>query len=135
MYLKDFENVGRLCLDCKSYIVSTANKEQKNSGFSRLVRKTEKQKSEKSVSEEGTVRSLDKNPLTSKVKVRFEPGSWSDELPTRQRQKLDQLLGLGMLTVEIRFEEREAQPWIFFGVDGDEDCAWVQFSALREEKG
>ena len=44
MYLKDFENVGRLCLDCKSYIVSTANKEQKNSGFSRLVRKTEKQK-------------------------------------------------------------------------------------------
>ena len=122
MYLKDFENVGRLCLDCKSYIVSTANKEQKNSGFSRLVRKTEKQKkkqkkqkkkkkkqkqkqkqktktkqnknkkkqkSEKSVSEEGTVRSLDKNPLTSKVKVRFEPGSWSDELPTRQRQKLD----------------------------------------------
>ena len=44
MYLKDFENVWRVCLDCKSNIVSTANKEQKNSGFSRLVRKTEKQK-------------------------------------------------------------------------------------------
>ena len=78
MYLKDFKKVGRVCLDCKSFIVSTANKEQKNWGFSRLVRKTGKKKSEKSVSEEGTVRSLDKNPLTSKVKVRFEPGSWSD---------------------------------------------------------
>ena len=30
------------------------------------------------MSEEGTVKSLDKNPLTSKVKVRFESGSWSD---------------------------------------------------------
>ena len=27
--LLDFENVGRVCLDCKSNIVSTANKEQK----------------------------------------------------------------------------------------------------------
>ena len=32
------------------------------------------------MSEEGTVWSLDKNPLTSKVKVRFEPRSWSDGL-------------------------------------------------------
>ena len=61
-------------MDCKSNIVSTAKKEQKNWGFSQLVRK-KKKKSKKSVSEEGTVRSLDKNPLTSKVKVRFEPGS------------------------------------------------------------
>ena len=30
------------------------------------------------MSEEGTVQSLDKNPLTSKVKVRFEPGSWGN---------------------------------------------------------
>ena len=30
------------------------------------------------MSEEGTVQSLDKNPLTSKVKVRFQPRSWSD---------------------------------------------------------
>ena len=89
MYLKDFENVGRVCLDCKSNIVSIANQEQKNWGFSRLVRKTGEKKSEKFVSEEGTVRSLDKNPLTSKVKVRFEPGSWSDGLVTRRRQKLD----------------------------------------------
>ena len=29
MYLKDFENIGHVCLDCKSNIVSTANKEQK----------------------------------------------------------------------------------------------------------
>ena len=34
MYLKDFENVGRVCLDCKSNIVAIANKEQKNWGFS-----------------------------------------------------------------------------------------------------
>ena len=54
----------------------------KKNGFSRLVTKTKKKKQkknfEKSVSEEGTVQSLDKNPLTSKVKVRFEPRSWSD---------------------------------------------------------
>ena len=86
MYLKDFVNVGRVCLDCKSNIVSIANKEQKSWGFSRLVRKTKKkkEKSEKSVSEEGMVWSLDKNPLTSKVKVRFEPGSWGDGLATRR---------------------------------------------------
>ena len=85
MYLKDFVNVGRVCLDCKSNIVSTANKEQKSWGFSQLVRKTKKKKSEKSMSEEGTVWSLDKNPLTSKVKVRFEPGSWGDGLATQRR--------------------------------------------------
>ena len=54
----------------------------KKNGFSRLVTKTKKKKQkknfEKSVSEEGTVQSLDKNPLTSKVKVRFQPRSWSD---------------------------------------------------------
>ena len=40
------------------------------------------------MSEEGTVRSLDKNPLTSKVKVRFEPGSkiWvGDSTATKAR--------------------------------------------------
>ena len=36
------------------------------------------------MSEEGTVWSLDKNPLTSKVKVRFEPRSWSDGLATTE---------------------------------------------------
>ena len=30
------------------------------------------------MSEEGTFYSLLQNPLTNKVKVRFEPGSWSD---------------------------------------------------------
>ena len=44
MYLKDFVNVGRVCLDCKSNIISTANNEQKSWGFSRLVRKTKKKK-------------------------------------------------------------------------------------------
>ena len=40
------------------------------------------------MSEEGTVRSLDKNLLTSKVKVRFEPGSkiWvGDSTATKAR--------------------------------------------------
>ena len=44
MYLKDFENVGRVCLDCKSNIVAIANKEQKNWGFSWLVREKKKPK-------------------------------------------------------------------------------------------
>ena len=39
---KRFWNVGHVCFDCKSNIVSTANKEQKNWGFSRLVRKKKK---------------------------------------------------------------------------------------------
>ena len=51
-------------------------------------KKKKKKKSEKSVSEEGTVRSLGKNPLTSKVKVRFEPGSKNGSM-TWWRQKLD----------------------------------------------
>ena len=40
----------------------------------------------------------------------------------RRRQKLDLGLDLGMLTVEMRSNEREAQPWMFIGVDGDEEC-------------
>ena len=53
-----------------------------------MRKKKKKQKSEKSVSEDGTVHSLDKNPLTSKVKVRFEPGSkiWvGDSTATKAR--------------------------------------------------
>ena len=54
---------------------------------------------------------------------------------TRWQQKLDYLLGLGVLTVEMSSDERKAQPWIFFGVDGDEDCVGLVFwfSALRED--
>ena len=54
---------------------------------------------------------------------------------TQQRQKLDYLLGLGVLTVEMSFDERKAQPWIFFGVDRDEDGVGLVFwiSALRED--
>ena len=63
-------------------ILSQQQTKTKKNGFSRLVRKKQnkKQKSEKFVSEEGSVHSLDKNPLTSKVNVRFELGSWSDGL-------------------------------------------------------
>ena len=89
-------------MGCKSNIVAIANKEQKNWGFSWLVRKKKNQKSEKFVSKEGTVCSLGKNPLTSKVKVRFEPGSKNGST-TLRRQKLDFLLGLGVLIVEMRW--------------------------------
>nr|POF22812.1 hypothetical protein CFP56_09787 [Quercus suber] len=40
----------------------------------------------------------------------------------RRLQTQEWLLGLGVLTVEMRSEEREAQSWIFRGVDGCEDC-------------
>ena len=53
------------------------------------------------MSEKGTDRSLGKNPLTSKVKVRFEPGSKNGST-TLRRQKLDFLLGFGVLIVEMR---------------------------------
>ena len=42
----------------------------------------------------------------------------------RRRQKLDLRLDLRMLTVEMTYDDRQAQPWIFFGVNGDER-AWV----------
>jgi len=54
-------------------------------GFSRLVRKnkgenpkTKNTNKWRHLSEEGIVQSLHKNPLRSKVKVRFKPGSSSD---------------------------------------------------------
>ena len=44
--LLDFENVGRVCLDCKSNIVSTTNKDQKKWVFPIGEEKT-KQKTKK----------------------------------------------------------------------------------------
>ena len=38
----------------------------------------------------------------------------------RRREKLDLGLDLRMPTVEMRSNDREAQPWMFWGVDGDE---------------
>ena len=52
---------------------------------------------------------------------------------TRWRQKLDYLLGLGVLTVEMSSDERKAQLWIFFGVDGDEDVRGFGFSVFCSE--
>ena len=46
------------------------------------------------------------------------------------------LVGLGVLTVEMSSDERKAQPWIFFGVDGEmRTCVGLAFwfSALRED--
>ena len=68
MYLKDFVKAQCVCLDTKSNIVSTANKEHQKWVF---PIGEENKKSEKSMSEEGIGRSLDKNPLTSKVKASF----------------------------------------------------------------
>ena len=46
MYLKDFKNVGRVCLDCKSNTIPTANKEQKNWVFP-IVEEKKKTKNKK----------------------------------------------------------------------------------------
>ena len=68
-------------MDCKSNIVSIANKEQEKWVFPIGEEKKKKKKPKKKhLSEEGTLHSLLQNPLTNKVKVRFEPGSWSDGL-------------------------------------------------------
>ena len=47
MYLKDFKNVGRLCLDCKSNIISTAKKEQEKWVFPIGEEKKKKNKKQK----------------------------------------------------------------------------------------
>ena len=88
--LLDFENVGRGGhMDCKSNIVSIANKEQEKWVFpigeekqknKKQKKKNKKKTNNKHLSGEGTLHSLLQNPLTNKVKVRFEPGSWSDGL-------------------------------------------------------
>ena len=44
-----------------------------------------------------------------------------------RRQKIDYLLGLGVLTVEMSSDECKSHPWIFFGVDGDEDVRGFGF--------
>ena len=46
---KDFENVGRVCLDCKSNIVSTANKEHEKWVFP--IGEENKKKNKKQTSE------------------------------------------------------------------------------------
>ena len=63
--LLDFEYVGCVCLDCKSNIVSTANKEQEKWVFPIGEEKKKKQKTKtktknKHLSEEGTVHSCSK---------------------------------------------------------------------------
>ena len=87
----------------------------------------------KSVSEEGTVWSLGKNPLTSKVKVRFElgskngsttaatkarflAGSWSADSGDEMPRNVKPSRGPSLASMEIR------------------TTPWVLFSALREEK-
>ena len=57
--LLDFEYVGCVCLDCKSNIVSTANKEQEKWVFPIGEEKKKKTKN-KHLSEEGTVHSCSK---------------------------------------------------------------------------
>ena len=83
----DFEDT-LLHFDAYIWIVNQFSQQQtKNwkNGFSRLVRKNkgENPKTKNTnkwthLSEEGNIQSLHKNPLRSKVKVRFEPASSSD---------------------------------------------------------
>ena len=61
--LLDFEYVGCVCLDCKSNIVSTANKEQEKWVFpigEEKKKKTTTKTKNKHLSEEGTVHSCSK---------------------------------------------------------------------------
>ena len=61
--LLDFEYVGCVCLDCKSNIVSTANKEQEKWVFpigEEKKKKTKTKTKNKHLSEEGTVHSCSK---------------------------------------------------------------------------
>ena len=86
----------------------------------------------RNLSEEGTVHSLDKNPLTSKVKVRFEPGSWSDESATTKAR-----LVAGSWNANDGDEmPRNVKPSCGPSSASMEmrTTPWVLFSALREEK-
>ena len=80
-------------------ILSQQQTKNRKNGFSRLVRKnkTKKQKPKnKHLSEEGTLHSLLQNPLTKKVKVRFEPGSRSDgSATTKARSRVGSPLADG----------------------------------------
>ena len=85
------------------------------------------------MSEEGTIRSLGKNPLTSKVKVRFEPGSkngsttaatkarflarsWSADSGDEMPRNVKPSCGSSLALMEMR------------------TTPWVLFSTLEEEK-
>ena len=61
--LKDFYNVRRLCLDCKPKLHLNSKQVLSKNGFSRLVTKNKNIKQ--------------KPKPIDRVKVRFEPGSWS----------------------------------------------------------
>ena len=78
--LLDFENVGRVCLDCKSKLHLNSKQRTGKMDFLDWWGKTKtKNKNQKThFSVWGTLHSLLQNPLTKKVKVKFEPGSWSD---------------------------------------------------------
>ena len=85
------------------------------------------------MSEEGIVHSIDKNPLTSKVKVRFEPGSWSDESAATKAR-----LVAGSWNANDGDEvPRNVKPSRGPSLASMEmrTTSWVLFSALREEKG
>ena len=69
--LIDFYNVGRLCLDCKPKLHLNSKQRTGKMGFPDWWRKTK-------------TKNKNQNPLTNKVKVRFEPGSWSAGLAANQ---------------------------------------------------
>ena len=118
--LIDFYNVRRLCLDCKSKLHLNSKQRTGKMGFPDWWRKTKtKNKKQKRWRRFwGTLHSLLQNPLTKKVKVRFEPGSWSDgSAATKARSRA------GSSNIDRRpwssVDDREAQPWMFCGIDGD----------------
>ena len=122
--LLDFENVGRVCLDCKSKLHLNNKQRTVKMGFPDWWGKTKKEKKNKNQKTNIWVK---KELFTLCSKTHWQTRwKWDSNLDLgvkgRRRQKLDLRLDLGMLTVEMRSDEREAQPWMFWGVDGDEEC-------------
>ena len=92
--------------------ISTANKEQEKWVFP-IGEEKQKQKTKtkkQHLSEEGNLHSLLQNSLITKVKVRFEPGSWSDgSAATKARSRA----GSSNVDGGDEIRQREAQPWMF----------------------
>ena len=121
-------------MDCKSNIVSIANKEQEKWVFpiGEEKQKNKKQKKNKKKKKQTTNIWVEKELFTLYSKTHWQTRwKWDSNLDLGVmgwwRQKLDLGLDLGMLTVEMRFNECEAQPWMFWGVDGGEECRGLVF--------
>ena len=125
--LLDFENVGRVCLDCKSKL--HLNSKQRTGKKWVFPIGEEKQK-QKTKTKKQTSQFEELFTLCSKTHWQRR-WKWDSNLDLgvmgQRQEKLDLGLDFRMLTVEMRSDHREAQPWMFWGVDGDEECRGLVF--------